>query len=522
VTRWWRLGWLPWLGLGCGARTGLEVRDAGPPTPQCVTDADCDNGLFCDGQERCQEERCVPGAPLVCMGSTACAVVACDEVTRACTTTPATEDRDGDGFRAPRPGTSPGAPDRCGDDCDDTDPAVHPGAAERCNGVDDDCNGIIDDGATLTPTGDAVRVSEGAVAPSGPGGVQWTGERYGVSYWGYDTGRAHVYFRQVDRTGAPSAVQQQVTTTPNDAFGASLAWNGRVLGAVWQDRRDPSGGYEIYFNRLTPAGERLGPDQRISFARGFSVNPGIVWTGEEFVLVWQDERDSPGSGAYEIYAQRVDGEGRLILPNQRLTRDPSNSEAPAVAVSDTGLALAWMDGRAGGRSVWFATFTRGLTRVTADRQVSPAGQSAVGAQVVWNRDRWMLAWFDDAEDSPDHEVWAATRDASGNPQAAPQRLTHDPGFSRYPALLPLGDRVLVAWADDRDDAQYSLWARVFRADLSPLSAESRVTRTAMGPSASVYPLLARGPEGDVGVLFRDQREGRIQAWFTRLQCAIPR
>jgi hypothetical protein len=49
-----------------------------------------------------------------------------------------------------------------------------------------------------------------------------------------------------------------------------------------------------------------------------------------------------------------------------------------------------------------------------------------------------------------------------------------------------------------------------------------VTRTAMGPTASVYPSLARGPQGDVGVLFRDQREGRIQAWFTRLQCAIPR
>ena len=60
------------------------------------------------------------------------------------------------------------------------------------------------------------------------------------------------------------------------------------------------------------------------------------------------------------------------------------------------------------------------------------------------------------------------------------------------------------------------------ADLTPLGAESRVTRTAMGPTASVYPSLARGPEGDVGVLFRDQREGRIQAWFTRLQCASPR
>ena len=142
-------------------------------------------------------------------------------------------------------------------------------------------------------------------------------------------------------------MQQQVTTTPNDAFGAGLAWSGRVLGAVWQDRRDPSGGYEIYFNRLTPEGERLGPDQRISFAPGFSVNPSIVWTGEEFLLVWQDERDSVGGGGYEIYAQGVDAEGRLIQPNQRLTRDRSNSEAPSVAVNDTGVAVAWARREAG-------------------------------------------------------------------------------------------------------------------------------------------------------------------------------
>ena len=35
------------------------------------------------------------------------------------------------------------------------------------------------------------------------------------------------------------------TTTPNDAFGAAVAWTGNVLGAVWQDRRDAGGGYEI-------------------------------------------------------------------------------------------------------------------------------------------------------------------------------------------------------------------------------------------------------------------------------------
>jgi hypothetical protein len=38
----------------------------------------------------------------------------------------------------------------------------------------------------------------------------------------------------------------------------------------------------------------------------------------------------------------------------------------------------------------------------------------------------------------------------------------------------------------------------------------------------VYPVSALGPDGDVGVLFRDLREGRWEVGFTRLQCAIRR
>lgn len=509
----------------CGARTGLNPLDAGPPPAPCVTDLDCDDGAWCTGAETCREGRCVPGAPVVCLtGGDVCVESVCDEEARACRRSFVTEDRDGDGHRAPRPGTRRGDPDRCGDDCDDDNPAVHPGASEVCNGVDDDCNEVIDDDATLSPGGTSVLVSEPAVAPSAPGGVAWTGARYAASFWGYEAGKARVFFAAMERDGARREAQRAVTTTPSDAFGAAVAWTGRVLGAVWQDRRDPSGGYEIYFNRLTPDGERLGPDLRVTTAPGFSINPAIAWTGEEFILAWQDERDAVGSGGYEIYAQRLDEEGRLILPNQRITRDPSNSEAPSIALGDRGLGLAWLDGRGGRtRGIWFAPFTRELSRQGPDQRVSPASFNAVGANLVWNRDRWVIAWYDDDEASADREVWGALRDAAGLAIGAPRRLTTDPGFSRYPQLLPLGDRVLMVWADDRVGAQYSLFAQTLDANLTPRTPPSPLTTLAPGMrNAAVYPTLARGPAGDVGVLYRDQRDGRIQTWFTRLRCAIPR
>ncbi len=515
------------LTLGCGARTAPRVWDAAPPVPDCITDEDCDDHLYCTGRESCREGRCVPGAPVVCIDGDECTGDDCSEATRTCVHAALSRDADGDGYRAPRDGYRPGAPGACGDDCDDTNRNVHPGATEICNGIDDDCNGVIDDRATFTPTNIDVRVSEPSTAPSGPGGLAWAGERYLSSYWGYTEGTSHVYFSALDRNGMRISTPPQIriTLTPSDAFGAAVAWNGTELGIVWQDRRD--GDYEIYFNRLTPYGERLAPDQRVTFARGFSINPSITWTGTEYILAWQDERDTLGSGGYEIYAQRVARDGRQVEDNARITRDPSNSEAPIiVSNARNGLGLVWLDGRGGpmneptsSRGIWFAVLSNELQRMSPDLRITRPGESVVAPALTWNRDRWVLAWHDAADASPDHEIWGATRDAGGLEIAAPLRLTNDRGFSRYPTLIPLGDRLMLIWADDRTGPGYEIYARMMTPELTPLTAETRVT---MAPRDSVYPVATLGPEGDIGVLYRDQREGRWQVNFTRLQCAIPR
>ncbi|MDP3278901.1 MAG: putative metal-binding motif-containing protein [Deltaproteobacteria bacterium] len=514
----------------CGARTGLEVEPPPPRPPDCVTDSDCDDRLFCSGIERCIEERCVPGAPVVCDDNDRCTTDRCDETTRACTTTPRTRDEDGDGHNAIAAGAQPGSPDACGDDCDDQDRAVFPGATEVCNGRDDNCNGVIDDNATFSPAGPDVAVSEPTLAPSSVGGVAWSGTSYLASFWGYERSAAHVYFTERNRDGSATQTPptRRLTLSEPDAYGAGVAWTGRALGIVWQDRRD--GDYEIYFNRLNAQGEKLGPDQRVTFSRGFSINPSITWTGVDFVLAWQDERDTvpvPGGANrnFEIYLQRIDEQGRQIEDNVRLTRDSANSESPVVAYGGGTVGVTWLDGRGampnaeGNRGIFFAPLTPDLRRLGPDLRVTPQGFDAVSPVLAFNRDRWVLAWHDALASSTDHEIWGAIRSPSGAELVAPRRLTMDAGFSRYPSLVTLGDRVLMLWADDRAGSGYDVWARMYSAALEPLSTEQRVT---MGSRDSVYPLATLGPDGDVGVLFRDQREGRWQVRFTRLQCALPR
>ncbi|MAQ19037.1 MAG: hypothetical protein CMN30_30090 [Sandaracinus sp.] len=185
----WLLLLLSFL-LACDDPKSAPGADGG--ADECSADADCDDGLFCDGVERCVSGTCVPGA-------TPC-VTSCDESADECDgTCAAGGDGDGDGHLNLACGgddCDDSDPDRfpgnaevcdaeahdedcddstvgdrdldgdgfvdalccnlglngartCGDDCDDSAAGVHPTEAESCNAVDDDCDGDVDEGLLM-------------------------------------------------------------------------------------------------------------------------------------------------------------------------------------------------------------------------------------------------------------------------------------------------------------------------------------------------------------------------------------
>ncbi len=121
--------------LGGGA---AQAGDAG--AQPC---ARCNDGVFCDGVERCDPITggCLPGTTPSCDDHDECTLDRCDTALDRCVHQAQPRDRDGDGF------------DACRGDCNDGNAAVHPGAEERCNQVDDDCDGETDEGL-LSACGD--------------------------------------------------------------------------------------------------------------------------------------------------------------------------------------------------------------------------------------------------------------------------------------------------------------------------------------------------------------------------------
>ncbi|APR85712.1 Type IV fimbrial biogenesis protein PilY1 [Minicystis rosea] len=109
-------------------------------------DTQCQNGVYCDGIERCSNKLgCIAGVPVSCDDKTPCTIDTCDEPTQSCKHVPRDADGDGD------------VDWHCtgGHDCDDADPTINSLVPEVCgNGKDDNCNAQIDEATCTTPQHD--------------------------------------------------------------------------------------------------------------------------------------------------------------------------------------------------------------------------------------------------------------------------------------------------------------------------------------------------------------------------------
>lgn len=537
---------LPFVFGACGARTGLHIP---PPAPECYVDSDCP-GI----EDLCNPVKCVllsedgglggsggiapapdggaggtgglggaggsisPGGvckkldPIDCDDNDECTDEVCDPANGQCSYRLLSFDLDGDGFRGARPGVIAGMPGSCGDDCNDASPLAYPGGIEVCDGVDNDCNGIVDDNAEFVPIGNqAIRIS-GDIDPAGPGGIAWSGSSYAAMYTGTKSGFS-IFRTMIDGVGNPIPPgEEPITIKSADATGGPIVWVGDRYGFAWQDRRD--GDYEVYFTLLNESGAKVIQDTRLSNAFGFSVNVALTWNGTEFIVVWQDERD----GLFNIYGQRVSVDGMPSGDNVAMT-DPNSSfgnEGPSVAAGLSGVGVAWTVGDAYTHLIQFQTYLPDLSPAAPAISLTDGSTDAVYPTVVWNRDRYVIAWFDKSA-SP-KAIYAAAVAEDGTLLVPPTPVSSPGPFrSRYPFLRPLGDRLLLVYSDDRDQNDgYELYSRMIGADLTGLGNEKRLTQDKMD---SIYPVATFGPDGDVGILFRDDREGgEHHVYFMNLGC----
>jgi len=499
----------------CGSRTEFEFID-GPP--ECVEDKDCDGfGDLCF-PVGCVKNVCQDLAPVSCDDANPCTTDSCDPTNGMCLHPPSTLDLDKDGHRAPLPGKAPGEPNSCGDDCDDTNPMAFPGGVEVCDGVDNDCNGIVDDGAQFVPVGDAIKVSEGRIAA--PQSLGYSGGAGYMSVYSDEVdSRTSIYLKALSANGDSTVPAVKFTPGPADAYGGPLVWTGDRYGIAWSDRREQRGdnlNYEVYFNLVNPDGTKRNADLRVTDELGFSINVSMTWTGNEFVLVWEDDGKSPLPNQNLVFAQRIDVNGAPIGGNVHLIDDGGLGQmGPQIAAGVRSLGVVWMRGDSQHHELMFAPFDPELNPLAEPASLTGMMGPGVYPTIVHNQSEYVIAWYD--PDSPQKTVYGTVRGELGEEIVSPRVITNGPMHARYPAILPYGDRALLIWSDDRDDNQgYELYAKMLSRKLDALTPEQRLTN-AIGNS--IDPIPTFGPTGQVGVLFSDDRITKLpHAYFTHLNC----
>jgi len=75
-------------GLATLALVGGCVDDSSPSRDACTTDAECDDGAFCDGAESCVAGVCAKGSQVTCEDGQACTFDLCDEQHDSCRSLP--------------------------------------------------------------------------------------------------------------------------------------------------------------------------------------------------------------------------------------------------------------------------------------------------------------------------------------------------------------------------------------------------------------------------------------------------
>jgi hypothetical protein len=224
---------------------------------------------------------------------------------------------------------------------------------------------------------------------------------------------------------------------------------------VWMDQRD-SGEYDLYGNRVDANGYVLGGwGLPLAVAPGYQYQHRLIPDGTGgTIVVWADSRAM--GGHYDIYAQRVDGEGNIYWPENGLAvcTAPMTQDAPQVVPDLLGGAIfMWSDYRLGnydiyaqrvaspGDTLWPADGIPIDTSIGDQYLYDAAPDGTGGAFVVYTDTR-----------SGDSDIYAQRFDVNGNLLwgTGGVAVCAEPGWPSDPHLVATPDTgICVTWIDYR-------------------------------------------------------------------------
>jgi len=336
--------------------------------------------------------------------------------------------------------------------------------------------------------------------------LSWTGSEFGVSWHDSRDGNSEIYFARISSAGSKLGSDLRVTSDASYSLYPSLSWTGFEFGVSWRDYRD--GNWEIYIARVSSSGAKLGSDLRVTSDAHWSEYPSLAWTGSEFGMSWDDDRD----GNYEIYFVRVSSSGAKIGPDLRVTGNASWSDYPSLAWTGSEFGVSWEDNRDGNMEIYFALISASGVKQGSDVRITSNAGDSGNPSLAWTGTEYGVSWEDNRDGNM--EIYFALISADGAKQGDDIRITGDSGDSRSPSLAWTGSEFGVSWIDSRDGNSDIYFAYVSSTG-NKIGSDLRVTSNA---SLSMYPSLA-WTGSEFGVSWEDSRDADYEIYFARIRAS---
>jgi hypothetical protein len=193
------------------------------------------------------------------------------------------------------------------------------------------------------PRGQAVRLIDTALTLGAPT-VAWTGEEWAFSCVSARGEVKAVDFMRLEPGGLPRGVLRHIS--PDRIGGVdvdgrhAVAWDGHAFGVVWSELRD--GATHLYYRHVSPRGNPLGPDLRIS-EDGFNASEPALATiaPGAFALAMRVDRD----GVSRSWVRSLGADGVIDASRAELQGPDGTATAPALVFDGTGVGVVTVSRR---------------------------------------------------------------------------------------------------------------------------------------------------------------------------------
>ena len=247
-----------------------------------------------------------------------------------------------------------------------------------------------------------------------------------------------------------------IHATPDYEDYPAVDFDGANYLVAWHHADLESADWFIEAARVTPAGVVLDTSGiRVADIHVSDASPAVAHDGANFVILWDDDVQTT-----EVRAVRVAPQGTVLDSIVTVARRTYSDDQPAITFGGTGYLTVWLSEGEHQRShnqMLGARLTSQMEVLdTAAILLSAEVNSQLDPAVAYDGVNYLVAWWDDRGDA-DGGIYAARVSEAGEMLDSAAFLL-EPGVAtpRQPAVAFDGTNYLVVWSN-----HYALWgARV--------------------------------------------------------------